>query len=298
MGVESSLKKLDFVIITGMSGAGKTQAANLLEDIGFFCVDNLPPTLIPKFSELCVQADGKMQRIALVIDVREGVFLEDIFSVLGGLRKEGHRVLILFLNASDDSLVRRFSETRRPHPLAADGSLVEGIRAEREILSHLQVEADLVIDTSDYTVHEFRKVLFDAFEAWRTREVTLISLVSFGYKYGLPNYADLVFDLRLLPNPHFVEELRPMTGKDQRVIDFILKEPQAISYVEKLTDFLHFTIPLHIKEGKSYLTICLGCTGGRHRSVTLVEDLARKLREMGYSVHVRHRDIDKGVDRD
>jgi len=287
------VQKLEFVIITGMSGAGKTQAANFLEDIGFFCVDNLPPTLIPKFAELCAQTDGRMQKIALVIDVRERRFLANLFDILDGLKKEGHRVMILFLNAGEDSLVRRFSETRRPHPLAIDGSLVMGIRNEREILSNLQKEADLVVDTSDYTVHEFRRLLFDAFQGWEVSDTTRISLVSFGYKYGLPNYADVIFDLRFLPNPHFVEELKPLTGKDQPVIDFILKNPNTRSYLERLVDFLNFCLPLYIQEGKSYLTICLGCTGGRHRSVTLVEHLAKVLRQMGHPIHVHHRDIDK-----
>jgi len=288
------VKKLDFVIITGMSGAGKTQAANLLEDIGFYCVDNLPPTLIPRFAEICLQANGKTHKIGLVIDVREGKFLENLFDILDGLRKEGHRVMILFLNARDDSLIRRFSETRRPHPLAADGSLLVGIKAEREVLARLQKEADLVIDTSDYTVHELRKLLFDAFKGWGTPDTTLISLVSFGYKYGLPSYADIIFDLRFLPNPHFMEELKPLTGKDQPVIDFILKEPKVRLYMERVIDFLGFCLPLYIQEGKSYLTICLGCTGGRHRSVTLVEHLGEQLREIGYSTHIHHRDIEKG----
>ncbi len=287
------MKRLEFVIITGMSGAGKTQAANVLEDIGFFCVDNLPPTLIPKFAELCAQTNGRMQKIALVIDVREGKFLANLFDILDGLKKGGHRVMILFLNAGEDSLVRRFSETRRPHPLAIDGSLVMGIRNERQILAKLQREADLVIDTSNYTVHEFRKLLFDAFQGWGTSETTRISLISFGYKYGLPNYADIIFDLRFLPNPHFVEELKPLTGKDQPVIDFILESPNTCSYLERLVDFLNFCLPLYIQEGKSYLTICLGCTGGRHRSVTLVEHLAKALRQMGHPIHVHHRDIDK-----
>jgi UPF0042 nucleotide-binding protein len=287
------VKKLEFVIITGMSGAGKTQAANVLEDIGFFCVDNLPSTLIPNFAELCAQADGRMQKIALVIDVREGRFLANLFDILDGLKKEGHRVMILFLNAGEDSLVRRFSETRRPHPLAIDGSLVMGIRNERQILAKLQREADLVIDTSSCTVHEFRKLLFDAFQGWGISETTRISLVSFGYKYGLPNYADVIFDLRFLPNPHFVEELKPLTGKDQPVIDFILENPKTCSYLERLVDFLNFCLPFYIQEGKSYLTICLGCTGGRHRSVTLVEHLAQVLRQMGHPIHVHHRDVDK-----
>ena len=287
------MKRLEFVIITGMSGAGKTQAANVLEDIGFFCVDNLPPTLIPQFAELCAQTNGRMQEIALVIDVREGKFLTNLFDILDGLKKEGHRVMILFLNAGEDSLVRRFSETRRPHPLAIDGSLVMGIRNERQILAKLQREADLVIDTSNYTVHEFRKLLFDTFQGWGISETTRISLVSFGYKYGLPNYADVIFDLRFLPNPHFVEELKPLTGKDQPVIDFILESPKACSYLERLVDFLNFCLPLYIQEGKSYLTICLGCTGGRHRSVTLVEHLAKVLRQMGHPIHVHHRDMEK-----
>lgn len=287
------MRRLDFVIITGMSGAGKTQAANLLEDIGFYCVDNLPPTLIPRFAEICLQANGNLQKIALVIDVREGRFLENLFDILDGLRREGHRVMILFLNARDDSLIRRFSETRRPHPLAVDGSLLMGIRAERQALARLETEADLVIDTSDFTVHELRRLLFDSFKGWGIPETTLISLVSFGYKYGLPSYADIIFDLRFLPNPHFVEDLRLLTGKDQPVIDFLLNDAKVRSFMERMIDFLNFCLPLYLQEGKSYLTICLGCTGGRHRSVTLVEHLGERLRGMGYAIHIHHRDMEK-----
>jgi UPF0042 nucleotide-binding protein len=288
------VKKLDIVIITGMSGAGKTQAANLLEDIGFYCVDNLPPTLIPRFAEVCLQADGNIQKVALVIDVREGRFLGNLFDILKDLRSEGHQVMILFLNAREDSLIRRFSETRRPHPLAIDGSILMGIRAEREALARLQSEADLVIDTSDFTVHELRRLLFDAFKGWESSDTTLISLVSFGYKHGLPNYADIIFDIRFLPNPYFVEGLKPLTGKDQPVIDFILKEPKVHTYMERVVDLLGFCLPLYLQEGKSYLTICLGCTGGRHRSVTLVDYLSGELRKLGYSIHIHHRDLDKG----
>lgn len=287
------MRKLGFVVITGMSGAGKTQAANLLEDIAFYCVDNLPPPLIPQFATLCAQTSGNVNHIGLVIDVREGKFLDRLMEMLDHLRRDGHRVMILFLDARDEVLIRRFSETRRPHPLALHGSLVAGIETERKILAPLQREADLVIDTSDYTVHEFRKLLLDTFRDWERPETNRISLVSFGYKFGLPHYADIIFDLRFLPNPHFVEELKTLTGRDQPVIDFIMKESATQSYLNRLVDFLDFCLPLHIQEGKYYLTVGLGCTGGRHRSVALVEYLGHLLRKRGYAIHIYHRDIDR-----
>jgi UPF0042 nucleotide-binding protein len=286
-------KKLFFVIITGMSGAGKTQAANFLEDIGFYCVDNLPPALIPSLAEACLTAGGDASNIALVIDVREGRFLGDLLDILEGLRKDGHRVTILFLDASEEALVRRFSETRRPHPLAHRGSLLMGIRAEREALGDLRSLADLVIDTSEMTVHQLKRLLLDVFQGWERIDSTLILLVSFGYKYGIPNYADLVLDLRFLPNPHFVKELKPLTGKDQPVADFILRESEARDYLEKLAEFLDLCLPLYLREKKSYLTLCFGCTGGRHRSVTIVELLGERLRQRGYTISVHHRDIGK-----
>ncbi len=286
---------IDFIVMTGMSGAGKSAASRCLEDLGFFCIDNLPVTLIPKVAELCAQSEKRIERVALVVDAREGRFLEGLFDILVDLRRDGHLVRIVFLDASDEVLVRRFSESRRPHPLAPGGSALEGIRAERERLAHLKAKADLVIDTSSFTVHEFRKLLATSFLDLPAPQRTALSLVSFGYKHGLPVDADLVFDARCLPNPHFVDALRPLTGRDPQVVEYILGSVQAREFVERIQEFLGFTLPLYVQEGKAYLTIAVGCTGGRHRSVVLAEELARLLREAGHEVSVRHRDVDRAL---
>ena len=284
---------IDFIVVTGMSGAGKSAASRCLEDLGFFCIDNLPVTLIPKVAELCAQSEKRIERVALVVDAREGRFLEGLFDILLDLRREGHLVRIVFLEASDEALVRRFSESRRPHPLALGRSALEGIRAERERLAHLKAKADLVIDTSSFTVHEFRKLLATSFLDLPSPQRTLLSLVSFGYKYGLPVDADLIFDARCLPNPHFIDALRPLTGREPQVVEYVLGFAQAREFLTRIQEFLRFTLPLYVQEGKAYLTIAVGCTGGRHRSVVLIDGLARLLREVGHEVSVRHRDVDR-----
>jgi UPF0042 nucleotide-binding protein len=284
---------IDFVVVTGMSGAGKSAASRCLEDLGFLCIDNLPVALIPKVAELCVQSEKRIERVALVVDAREGSFLEGLFEILEGLRGDGHLVRVVFLDASDEVLVRRFSESRRPHPLAPGGSALEGIQAERDRLVHLKAKADLVIDTSSFTVHEFRKLLATSFLELPAPARTALSLVSFGYKYGVPVDADLMFDARCLPNPHFVEALRPLTGQAAAVVKYVLGFAQARGFLERILEFLKLTLPLYVQEGKAYLTIAVGCTGGRHRSVVLAEELARMLREAGNEVSVRHRDIDR-----
>lgn len=284
---------IDFIVVTGMSGAGKSAAIRCLEDLGFFCIDNLPATLIPKVAELCAQSEKRIERVALVVDAREGRFLEGLFDILADLRRDGHLVRVVFLEASDEVLVRRFSESRRPHPLAPGGSAPEGIRAERALLAHLKAKADLVIDTSSFTVHEFRKLLAGSFLDLPAPSRTALSLVSFGYKHGLPVDADLVFDARCLPNPHFVEALQPLTGLAPQVGEYVLGFAQARGFLERIQEFLKFTLPLYVQEGKAYLTIAVGCTGGRHRSVVLAEELARLLREVGYEVSVRHRDVER-----
>jgi len=287
---------MEFVVITGMSGAGKSQAVKCLEDVGFFCVDNLPPTLIPTFAELCLQSEKRIDRVALVVDVREGEFLGDLSRTLEDLKKEGHFVQVIFLDASDEALIRRFSETRRPHPLALSGVVPDGIRVERELLASLKARADLIIDTSPLTVHELRKLLFNTFLDFHPKAPkTAFSFVSFGYKFGLPYESDLVFDVRVLPNPHFVQELKPLTGQDLPVADYLLGFPQTRAFLEKIVDFIRFALPLYIQEGKAYLTIAIGCTGGQHRSVFIAEELAKTLRQDGYEVSVRHRDIAKEV---
>lgn len=284
---------IEFIVVTGMSGAGKSAASRCLEDLGFFCIDNLPAALIPKVAELSAQSEKRIERVALVIDAREGRFLDALFDILGDLRRDGHQVRMLFLEASDEALVRRFSESRRPHPLAPGGSAQEGIRAERARLAEVKAKADLVIDTSNFTVHEFRKLLTTAFLDLPAQPRTVLSLVSFGYRYGLPVDADLVFDARCLPNPHFVEALQPLSGKAPQVVEHVLGFAQALGFLERVQDFLSFTLPLYVQEGKAYLTIAVGCTGGRHRSVVLAEELARRLRETGHEVSVRHRDVDR-----
>lgn len=284
---------IDFIVITGMSGAGKSAASRCLEDLGFFCIDNLPAALIPKMAELCAQSEKRIDRVALVIDAREGRFLDVLSDILVDLRRDGHQVRMVFLEASDEALVRRFSESRRPHPLAPGGSALEGIRAERTRLAPLKAKADLVIDTSSFTVHEFRKLLATSFLDLPAPPRTCLSLVSFGYKHGLPVDADLVFDARCLPNPHFVETLQPLTGKAPQVVDYVLGFAQAQGFADQILSFLTSMLPLYVQEGKAYLTIAIGCTGGRHRSVVLVEELARRLRDAGHEVSVRHRDMER-----
>lgn len=287
------MKVAEVVIITGMSGAGKSQAIKCLEDIGFFCIDNLPTTLIPTFVRLCTQSEHVIERVALVIDVREGEFLGSLLDILVTLRGEGHAVKIVFLDASNEALVRRFSESRRPHPLAAGKSPLAGIAAERQMLARLREEADLIIDTSTLTIHELKRFLSQAFFVQPATAKIALSLVSFGYKHGLPFDADLIFDTRFLPSPHFIDELRPLTGLDPQVGQFLMRAAMTKPYLERLTDFLDFVTPLCEEEGRAYLTIALGCTGGRHRSVFLAEQLAGHFRECGYLVNVRHRDIEK-----
>ncbi|HYL81238.1 MAG TPA: RNase adapter RapZ [Candidatus Acidoferrum sp.] len=284
---------IEFIVITGMSGAGKSAASRCLEDLGFFCIDNLPAALIPKMAELCAQSEKRIDRVALVIDAREGRFLDALFDILVDLRRDGHQVRMVFLEASDEVLVRRFSESRRPHPMAPGSSALEGIRAERTRLAPLKAKADLVIDTSSFTVHEFRKLLGTSFLDLPTPPRTSLSLVSFGYKHGLPVDADLVFDARCLPNPHFVESLQPLTGQAPAVVEYVLGFARARGFADQILSFLTSMLPLYVQEGKAYLTIAIGCTGGRHRSVVLVEELARRLRDAGHEVSVRHRDMER-----
>ncbi len=284
---------MEFIIVTGMSGAGKSQAMKTLEDMGVFCVDNLPATLIPTVADLCAHSERRVTRVAFVVDVREGEFLSPLEDVLATLRQHGHTIRVLFLEADDQVLLRRFSESRRPHPLAPQGSVLRGISLERERMASLKAEADMVVDTSDLTIHDLRRLVVAAFRDDRPGSKTAITCVSFGYRHGLPPDADLVFDLRCLPNPHFREELRPLTGRDPKVAKFLLDDHEAQSYLEELLTFLRFTLPYYLREGRAYLTIALGCTGGRHRSVSAAEFLARQLQGDGREVGVRHRDIDK-----
>lgn len=287
------MKAAEVVIVTGVSGAGKSQAIKCLEDIGFFCIDNLPTTLIPTFVRLCMQTEHAIDRMGLVIDVRGGEFLTSLFDILNALRSEGHVVKIVFLDANNEVLVRRFSESRRPHPLAAGTSVLAGIVAERQMLTRLRDEADLIIDTSALTIHDLKRFLSQAFVMERPIAKIGLSLVSFGYKYGLPFDADVVFDTRFLPSPHFIDDLRPLTGLSLQIGEYLMRASVTKPYLERLKDFLDFVIPLCEQEGRAYLTIAFGCTGGHHRSVFFAEQLAGHFRATGYQVNIRHRDIGK-----
>jgi len=283
---------LHAVVVTGLSGSGKSTALRVLEDLGFYCIDNLPVALLPRFVELWEASREELHRVAFGIDARERLFLGDFQTPFDEMRRAGVRLEVIYLDASDDVLVRRFSETRRPHPAAAGGSVEAGIRAERDALRALREIADRVVDTSAFTVHELRTALRDMLARADAPTLT-VSLVSFGYKYGLPTDADLAFDCRFLPNPFFVEELRPKTGLDPAVADYVLDRDDTRELLDRLAGLLAFALPRFQREGKSYLTIAIGCTGGRHRSVTLVEELRRRLATTGVRVLVRHRDVER-----
>jgi UPF0042 nucleotide-binding protein len=284
---------ITFVVITGLSGAGKSYAIKCFEDMGFFCVDNLPTTLIPTFADLVARSNHTITRVALGVDVREGEYLTHLLDTLGELRGRGHAVEVLFLEASEEALVRRYRETRRRHPLALDGNVVDGIRAERKALSTMREVADRIVDTSALTVHQLKDLLIEAYVAPERRTGLTISLVSFGFKHGVPFDADLVFDVRFLANPHFVEHLRPLDGRDERVREFILKHEESREMLRHLQEFLGFVLPAYQREGKAYLTVAIGCTGGRHRSVALVEELKGFLDGLGLAANVIHRDMDR-----
>ena len=281
-----------FIVLTGLSGSGKSQAIHALEDLGYFCVDNLPTTLIPTLAQLSRRGDG-IDRIAIVVDVRERNFLSQFPKIFKRLRKlHGFNPVLIFLEANTSTLVRRFSETRRPHPLAPDRSVSEGIRDERARMTPIRELADEIIDTSDMTVHELRQ-FFMSLSRGRARGRLVITLLSFGFKHGVPVDADLVFDVRCLPNPHFVPTLRRRTGRDRAVAAFMERDASTREFMDRLEDYLRFVIPYSVTEGKSYLTVAIGCTGGRHRSVMIAERLRRALVNTGGRVRVRHRDLGK-----
>jgi UPF0042 nucleotide-binding protein len=282
------------VIVSGLSGAGKSHVLHCFEDVGFFCVDNLPPPLIPTFVHLCTQGDGRSQRIGLGIDIRGREFLAQSFATIERLKSQGYRVEILFLEARDEVLVRRFSETRRPHPLARDRPIVEGIAQEREELQELRNRADLIIDTSGYTVHELKAFISQQY--LDRAQGMAVTLISFGYKYGPPYQADLLFDVRFLKNPNFVEPLRPLSGEDPRVASYVLGQPETEEFVGRLEGLIDFLLPLYEAEGRTYLTIGVGCTGGRHRSVVVIERLRAYFEKRGVQPTVRHRDLDRQVE--
>jgi len=281
----------ELVIITGMSGSGKASVLKAFEDLGYYCVDNLPVELIPEFAELAMQS-SEIRRTALVVDVREGAKLDR----LPGILKSVRRLIptkVVFLEASDVVLLRRYSETRRPHPLGTDAPVKAALKEERRHLGAIRRLADFVIDTSKFNVHELRAHINELFRAQSPRKSILVSCVSFGFRQGVPEDADLVFDVRFLPNPHFVPEFRPLTGRHPRVAKYIRSFPQTQEFVSRISDLLVYLLPHYIHEGKSYLTIAFGCTGGQHRSVMIAEEVGRRLRRAGYRVKVVHRDSPK-----
>ena len=284
---------LEVIIVTGLSGSGKSVAIRALEDNGYFCIDNLPALLIPKFIDLCEGYNEGITRIALGVDLRAGQFLQALPQVLADMRHAGHHVQVLFFDASDEVLLRRFSETRRPHPLAGEEPVQEGISRERKALEAMRELADKVIDTTDLNVHELKREMEERFcQAPYSRSMNVF-LTSFGYKYGIPHDTDMILDVRFLPNPYFVTELRAHDGLETEVEEYVLKNEETRTFLDRLYSLLEFALPLYEREGKSSLTLALGCTGGRHRSVVLVEELHRRLGRGKFRIHVKHRDLDK-----
>lgn len=287
-GQRAANPQAELVVITGMSGSGKASVLKAFEDLGYYCVDNLPVRLIPSFAELVSQS-AETARTALVVDVREGRQLEELPAIVKSVRRIIATKMI-FLEADDAVLLRRYSETRRPHPLGTDAPVKSSLTAERRHLRHIRAMADLVIDTSKFNVHELRAHINELFHKKETGRKILVSCVSFGFKQGVPEDADLVFDVRFLPNPHFVPEFRPLTGRHPKVAKYIRSFPQTTEFIQRISDLLVYLLPHYIHEGKSYLTIAFGCTGGQHRSVMIAEDVAKRLKQAGYRVKVGHRD--------
>jgi len=278
----------ELVIISGMSGAGKASALKTFEDLGYYCVDNLPVGLITNFAELVLDS-LEIQRAALVVDIREGARLDKLPQILASLRRL-LKTTFIFLEADEEALLRRYSETRRPHPLGRNASVRASLVAERRRLQPVKAQADLVVDTTKFNVHELRAMLTERFQRGNRDKNILISCVSFGYREGVPEDADLVFDVRFLPNPHFIPKFRPLTGRDAAVAKYIRSFPQTREFIRKISELLVYLIPHYIEEGKSYLTIAFGCTGGKHRSVMIAEDVQKRLGKAGYTVKVAHRD--------
>ena len=285
----------DIVIITGLSGSGMSSATNAFQDLGYFCVDNLPVTMLPTFGRLVTSNDDEkgISRAALVIDIRERGFLADFDKQLDALRASGLKVSVLFFEASDDVLLYRFSETRRPHPADHGQGLLGAIRAERRAMARIRAHADQIIDTSEHTVHTLRSFLLARFSPDRKGAAMHVEVMSFGHKYGNPGDLELLFDVRHLPNPHFVPELKPLSGHDPRVVTYLRSQEEVQETLARFTDLLSYLLPLYKREGKSYVTVGIGCTGGRHRSVMIANALARSLRRAGFDARAKHRDVRK-----
>lgn len=289
--IVKSGNNIHIVLITGLSGAGKSHAINSFEDLGYFCIDNLPPSFITKFAELCSQLEGRVSKVAIVCDMRGGAFFEHLFEALQDLESNRINHEILFLEADNEVLIRRYKETRRRHPLG-HLSIMEAINQEREALSELRGKADNIIDTSSLRPQELKDKISRIYTSGRREKNLQISIISFGFKYGLPLDADLVFDVRFLPNPHYVTHLEPLTGEDDRVKEYVWRWMVTHKYFQKIKDLLEFSIPYYAREGKSHLVIALGCTGGRHRSVALAKELGKMLQDK-HTLSIEHRDIDK-----
>lgn len=285
-----------FVIVTGLSGAGKTQATRALEDLGYFCVDNLPPKLISKFAEMCAQSGGNIEKIALVIDIRGGIFFDDFFETLSYLKQNEFKYEILFLEATDEVLIKRFKESRRSHPLSPDGRVLNGITQEREKLREVKNVADIIIDTSKYEIRHLREKINMAYGDHTYPEKQLsVTVLSFGFKYGIPVDSDLVFDVRFIPNPFYIPELKQYSGNDEPVKEYVLKQDETATFIEKLVDMLKYLIPNYIKEGKRQLIISIGCTGGRHRSVAIANEVYERLNKENYNSRIEHRDVSEDL---
>lgn len=284
---------MKFVIVTGLSGAGRNSAMKYLEDLGYFCVDNLPPTLIPKFAEACNQSEGRIDKIALGIDIRGGEFFDELFHSLKYLKGKNFKYEILFLEATDDVLIKRYKETRRRHPLAQDGRVIFGIQKEKNKLRDIKENATFVIDTSTLELKDLREKMFSIFaEDGQLQQDFVVSVLSFGFKYGIPMDSDLLFDVRFIPNPYYIPELKAFSGNEEPVKDYVLSHKQTTGFIDKLEDMLEYLIPNYIQEGKRQLIISIGCTGGRHRSVAIANEIQKKLKLRGFNVGIEHRDID------
>jgi UPF0042 nucleotide-binding protein len=288
---KKKMKNLRVVIITGLSGSGKSTALRALEDIGFYCVDNLPVALLPKFLEMQVDVSSEISKIGLVMDLREKLFLEKYTTIFSELKELGYRIEIVFLDAGDEIILSRFKETRRTHPLSEKGSILEGIALEREKLSELKFMADKVIDTSSYNVHQLKETIQKYFLLSSIQKKLLINLISFGYRYGLPPDADIVLDVRFLPNPYFIEGLKDFDGNEKKVEKYVMDREESKTFLQELFKIMEFLIPNYEKEGKAYLNIALGCTGGKHRSVVMLNKLGEYLSAKDYIININHRDI-------
>ncbi|WP_304508486.1 RNase adapter RapZ [Anaerotignum sp.] len=282
-----------FVIVTGMSGAGKSSVLKFLEDINFFCVDNLPPALIPKFAELCYEQEGEIERVAMGVDIRGGKLFNDLFHVLFTLEKKGYQYEIIFLDASDHTLIKRYKETRRSHPLSRKGSIEDGILQEREMLKEVKSRATYILDTTNVLTRELKAQINRIFMENQHFESLVVTVCSFGFKYGIPVDSDLVFDVRFLPNPFYIQELKEMTGNDAAVSDYVMSFQESKDFLKKLVEMVEFLLPLYVKEGKNSLVISIGCTGGKHRSVTLANALYNALDRDKHTLLLKHNDIEK-----